>query len=423
MIRLSLLLAALVVSTSCIVVGPDGQSERLDGFDADNDGFFDLEAGGRDCDDTSADINPAAEELCDGIDNDCDGGVDEQLTEILFVDADGDGFGDTNTPELVCPGTEGFTERAGDCDDADALVNPEANELCDDIDNDCDGFADDSITAIWYADLDGDGFGAGSPFENCEGGDNLVADNSDCNDGDDDIYPGADELCDGKDNNCGGDIDEGVASAFFLDSDGDGYGDPDEPSETCAAQQFYVEDNTDCDDSDISINPGQVELACDGLDNNCAGGIDEGGDVQYPDDDGDGFGDPTRPTTDCDSATGDLVFDATDCNDQDDTVFPGAPELCDEIDNDCDELTAPDEGAPADYTYFLDDDGDGFGVATSTDACAQPAGYATTDGDCDDDDDTVFPGAAEQCDSKDTDCNGVVDDLGDNGREDECSPP
>jgi len=188
-----------------------------------------------------------ATEICDGIDNDCDGEIDE-------VDADGDGVG-------AC---------FGDCDDSDPDVFPGQTEACNGLDDNCNGFIDEGF------DQDNDG------WTTCAG---------DCDDGDPLVYPGAFEVCNGRDDDCDGEIDEG------FDQDGDGW-------TTCAG---------DCDDTNPAVHPGAEEV-CDGVDNNCNGLIDEGFDQ-----DGDGF-------TSC----------GGDCDDEDPTVYPGAPELCDGKDNDCD---------------------------------------------------------------------------------------
>jgi hypothetical protein len=115
-------------------------------------------------------------------------------------------------------------------------------------------------------DTDGDGYTI------CEG---------DCNDNDPGIYPGAPEVCDGKDNNCNGQIDEGVKLTFYRDTDRDGYGDPVITTLACLQPAGYISNNLDCNDANATIYPGAPEL-CDGLDNNCNGQIDENaGDTYY----------------------------------------------------------------------------------------------------------------------------------------------
>jgi len=113
-----------------------------------------------------------------------------------------------------------------------------------------------------YIDFDGDGY----PLS------------VDCDDTNPSIHPGANEVCDGIDNDCDGEIDEGTTTTqtWYRDADRDGYGDPSMSFTGDIQPQGFVEDATDCDDNDPSIHPGAEEI-CDGYDNNCNGQIDEGG--------------------------------------------------------------------------------------------------------------------------------------------------
>ena len=158
------------------------------GADADDDRDGDGVPRGTDCDDDNSSVYPGADELCDGVDNDCDGRVDEEDAinpGTFFKDADGDGFGDPSISEEACTAPDGMVEEGTDCDDTNPGAFPGATEVWyDGVDSDCAGDGD--------FDRDGDGFPGG-------------ADGTDCNDEEALAYPLAEEVCgDGIDNNCDG---------------------------------------------------------------------------------------------------------------------------------------------------------------------------------------------------------------------------
>ena len=159
-----------------------GGSTGGDEIDQDGDGFTEDE----DCDDLDADVNPDASETCDGVDNDCDGEIDEGVMDTYYDDADGDGFGDPSSSVDACEALTGTVPNSNDCDDSDSTIYPGAEELCDGIDNNCDGVVDEDLTSqSWYADSDGDGYGdADDSVEACEQPTGYVDNDWDCDDGD-----------------------------------------------------------------------------------------------------------------------------------------------------------------------------------------------------------------------------------------------
>ena len=197
-----------------------------------------------------------------------------------------------------------------DCDDNNYYINPGAIEICyDNIDNNCNGQIDEGCNEPTCTDTDGDGYFV-------EGG---ACGEVDCNDNNANINPGAVEVCDGIDNDCDGVVDEGCNEPICTDADADGY---------------FVEGGAcgepDCDDNNYYINPG-VEEICDGIDNNCNGQIDEGcNEPICTDADVDGY-----------SVEGGECGEI-DCNDNNANINPGAIEVCDGIDNNCDGVV--DEG-------------------------------------------------------------------------------
>jgi hypothetical protein len=362
-----------------------------------------------DCDDSDPSINPDAVELCDGVDQDCNGVVDDGSTAPFWPDGDVDGYGG-GAPIQACTAPDGYVADATDCDDTRRDVNPAGIELCDGADQDCDGVIDDGVGIVRFFDLDGDGTGAGDAVTVCAEGPGLVVTNGDCDDTAADVRPGAPERCDGRDEDCDGvaDDDPVDAGTFYADADADGEGDPASALVTCTPDATAVTTGEDCDDTDPTVAPGRQET-CDGRDEDCDRLVDE--DVTddlswFRDGDGDGVGTAGEIVQACAAPPG-FVAAPGDCDDAEDDRFPGNPEVCDGLDNDCD--AAIDDGVGA--TWHLDRDGDGRGDDLSaTIACAVPPGHVGPGGDCDDAAPTVFPGAGELCDGLDNDCNGTVDD-------------
>ncbi len=241
-------------------------------------------------------------------------------------------------------------------------------------------------------------------------GDGLVG-ADDCNDLDASV-PAQAELCNGRDDDCNGLIDDAPTDGLvgFVDSDGDGYGDPDEPTTGCSLGSGVVADDSDCDDSAANTHPRAAER-CDGADNDCDEVVDEDAidaNVWFVDGDGDGFGVEGSVLRDC-STTAPSGHSAVagDCNDFDPDFAPDATEICaNGTDEDCD-----GEADEAQGTWFTDGDSDGYGdAAAPVDACSQPAGAVDDATDCDDSAAGVHPTAPETCDGVDQDCNGITDD-------------
>ena len=406
-----IILFFIACSSDSKVISDDGLVSDLvdESHDADGDGFIHSE----DCDDTDPEVYSGAEEICDGVDNNCDGEIDEGLLTDFYLDADGDGYGTQDDIILECSALEGYVEQNGDCDDDDDAIHPQAPEQCDELDNDCDGSIDEEVVTIWYADTDGDGFGDLDVTEaNCIQPEGYVENSDDCDDDDDAIYPEAPELCDELDNDCDGDIDEEVASIWYLDDDLDYFGDPNNSILACSQPEGYTSMWGDCDDTDSFSYPGAIEF-CDYVDNNCDGNIDEGSAVDasvwYADADADSFGDPTQTMNACELPSG-YVADNTDCDDTRADSNPNAQEYCDGHDDNCDGVIDEDSAIDS-QDWFLDDDGDGFGVVSTTlHQCAQPGGYVLDNTDCDDARLETNPGAQEYCNSIDDNCNGSIDD-------------
>lgn len=354
-------------------------------------------------------------ESCDGIDNDLDGKIDEDF------DSDGDFVTilcPTGVAYYVGPTANGCDTSTGnvsaqaactiseDCNDSDPATYPPnpanpsgAQEVCDpqNADQDCDGYADDqdasvlpSSGVLYYRDLDGDGYGASNSTGSviCDTvPSNYVANNTDCDDTTNTVYQGANEVCDGRDNDCDGNVDEGA------DRDGDGYS-------LCGNDGIQSTDDDDCDDNRPDVFPGGTEV-CDGLDNDCDTIIDEGFDLD-------------RDTwTTCGPDGHVETVDDNDCDDTNASIYPKAPEYCNDIDDDCDGTV--DEDPSESRIWILDQDQDGFGTfEVQKNACSQPDNYIELQDpplpeDCNDLDPSVYPGSGnERLDGSDTNCDGQI---------------
>ncbi|MFV8819644.1 MopE-related protein [Haliea sp. E17] len=258
-----------------------------------------------DCDDSDAETYPWARERKDGQDNNCNGLVDEGFRDaLLYLDHDGDGFGDPAISVAAADASRDYVRNNFDCDDTLAAVNPAAIEVLDSLDNDCDGIIDEAVS-IFFRDVDGDGFGVHDwRMEALEAPAGFVTRDTDCDDNNSAIYPGAEEQLDSVDNNCDGTVDEGFRLLnYYLDADGDGYGDRAQVIQAAEAPEGYVRNASDnCVDV---ANPDQRDSdrdgygdACDALTDSDRDGIADSADncptVYNPsqaDSDGDGIGD------------------------------------------------------------------------------------------------------------------------------------
>ncbi len=318
--------------------------------------------------DTDACSDGICDEICDdGADNDGDGSIDCNdadcvglCVEVCDDAFDNDGDGMTDCDDVDCAGScdadgDGYQDagRGGDdCDDSDPNVHPDALEVCNGVDDDCNGLADmddpdlDRTTAtMWFEDYDGDSFGNPNVQQGaCDAPSGMVADDTDCYDNDADVNPAATEVCNGYDDNCNGVVDDedptldlATAIQWYEDSDADGYGNILIQMLSCEQPPGYVDNPDDCDDNDPGIHASGMWLE---------------------DLDGDGFGAgvPVGPLG-CVPPGPNFYSDTTpvDCDDADPLIFPGQNEICEDgIDQDCD---MQDQGCtPYLYTVRESDD-------------------------------------------------------------------
>ena len=465
-----------------------------------------------DCNDNNANVNPDMIDPCgtaDGIDNNCDGTADEGDLLSWFPDLDNDGFGNTDPPVIACTAPANHVLVDGDCDDTNNAVFPGATEVCDGLDNDCDGNTDEEF--LWYTDADGDGFGNDATAQpSCVPVPGAVQVGGDCDDTDatkqhailltvlaadqsevgtahyivtqggsviegdivlafdevsfgeaeiclgqgcfsitivevdvalfQDSYvqtepgigaqqfvtfdgffgsagPPLAELCDGLDNDCDGGADEDFF--WYTDADGDGFGTTTSAQFSCTQIPGSVQVSGDCDDADPNLTA--IGAPCDDGDPSTVG------DIVWPDCSCTGFPQGSCPEGEIEDCNGNcapiawigdgycddgsfehngvLIF--FDCpqffNDGGDCGIGCHSELCDGLDNDC------DGEVDEDFIWYTDVDGDGYGdPATGVVMCAPTPGLVQISGDCNDTDATINPGASDLCDGVDRNCDGTL---------------
>ncbi|NCG18961.1 MAG: hypothetical protein GWP91_08115 [Rhodobacterales bacterium] len=389
------------------------------------DGYADLSG---DCNDTDALSFPGSVEFCDGDDNDCDGLVDDDDPELdidtttpWYLDADGDTYGNPLDVQMACEApAPNRVDNGLDCNDFEETVSPDALEICDGFDNDCDGRIDDSDSSLdpaglrnWFYDGDGDGFGdPGVVLQSCAPAWFYVENNTDCDD--------AEVL-----------LQDAASGQWWPDVDGDGYGTGTIEGPSCTppgANYVLVAAGEDCVDDNILIYPLAVEV-CDGFDNDCDGDLDDADadldvattTVWYADVDGDFYGDVLFPTNAC-LQPADMVADATDCDDLNIDVNPLATEVCNAgIDDNCNGFIDEDDATldpSSTLTWYFDFDQDTYGdITVSIDSGSAPLGYVDNSIDCDDNDPAVI-GLIDWIDDNDGDGFGALPVVGNS-----CTPP
>lgn len=425
----------------------DGQTDEM--CDFDGDGYCDQKAlikgepkvcvnGINDCNDKNKNVAPGMQEICgDGLDNDCNGQTDFEENakgcKPYYYDGDGDQWG-TGDAKCLCTSTGAYTaEKNGDCNDLDVQVNPNQIEVCGNFkDDNCNNKQDEDGALDcenFYVDKDTDSWGTGTP--KCMCGPSLThtaSKTGDCADLDPTTNPTSPEQCgDAVDNDCDSKTDEADAigcTKLYADADNDTYGDDNNFKCLCGLDanfpMFKAIKGGDCNDGSPAANPKGSET-CDAVDNDCDGATDEEGaancTVWYADTDADAYGDKMNAKCLCAPSPPYMSALSNDCNDKNQQVYPAAPEICDNVDNNCNSQIDEENAQGCTY-FFLDDDGDGYGTTTNGKClCKATKPYsAVQPGDCNDANTQVRPGLPEYCgDGFDNDCDGTVDETDSTG--------
>ncbi len=425
--------------------GIDGDSRCV----CEGDPLYIAEVGG-DCDDDEDNIFPGASEICNTIDDDCDGQTDSADSKgctNYLADGDADGFGVVGIGACVCQPTAPWTALiGGDCDDEVQSTSPNAPEACNLVDDDCDGDTDEKIAGSPC--IVENEWGGCSGVATCENGAGVCKGKEpgpeSCNGSDDDCDGSVDEgtsgelciadnqygscsgtllclgaaglicdaddakkeVCNNEDDDCDSQIDETGSEGcveYYADLDSDGFGADDIIDCLCKpTAPFTANYGGDCDDGIKSTYPGASEV-CDGADNDCDSATDEAGaqgcTIYLVDADDDGYSPASVGPCLCESDGDYTAKKSGDCDDGTALLSPGVVEICDGQDQNCNQI--------ADET--CDKDGDGFCDANA-EVVGTPAVCKNGGGDCNDSDAQTKPGGVEVCNGRDDDCDGVADE-------------
>ena len=412
----------------------------VDGFGVDTDwkclcqpAEYHTAAEGGDCLDLNDKIFPGAPEVCNGMDDDCDGIVDNPGTDACqwwYKDMDGDGYGDADDTSCLC-GAEGlYTSLVpGDCDDGNPAVNPGQVEVCNGLDDECNGIKDDEGAGgctVFFVDLDKDGWGVENPSPLCYCKptlNHIALKASDCDDGKAGVNPDAKETCSTSyDDDCNGNPnDEGAlnCAAFYHDFDADGYGIADFKCLCNGAGNYIAGNAKDCDDKKGAVNPGANENCATAYDDDCDKDTNDlgatGCKTYYKDADGDKYGTADNRCR-CEPTGLYNTLLSGDCNDSKKSVNPSVTEKCNTADDDDCSGSLNDEGADGCNIFYWDADNDNYGPDAGNKKCycIPYQNYrGTNTGDCDDNNPAANKGIdQEKCSTPfDDNCNDTNNEL------------
>ncbi|MFM7770494.1 MAG: MopE-related protein, partial [Bacteroidota bacterium] len=266
----NIVILANEVSSTLSIYSASNCTELAYYADLDNDGFGDATEILMACE------QPAGYVLDNSDCNDLDALINPNT--VWYLDADDDGFYVSSVTQCLQP-AQGYTiaqSILGDCDDSNSSVNSLATEVCNAIDDDCDSQINEGVVFLdYYVDQDSDTFGNGSVLNACAQPLGYVANNTDCDDTNSSVNSSSTEVCNGIDDDCDNSIDEGVQTSYYLDTDTDGFGLGNQVL-LCTQTVGYVMNNLDCNDSNSAVNPNATESCVNSIDDDCDGLINEG---------------------------------------------------------------------------------------------------------------------------------------------------